>query len=245
MDQIPKPICTHDYIFSYCILSNFTSILSAYFIFPRELIRLILLQYYVLKTHFDISVLDNTGRDRLFLNLWMYAILETYHNVDIKFDINDAKKHLIALPGSEIKTYATKYRDVPLFVDIYNTSGIIDISNYDRLASSDRQVYRFKYVFNIVKQSMNKPTYIKDSFMWTSLTFLQSNAVEENNVLIVDKKGEVFAKGTILKLGFEESEIKIQEIYLVTIFEEGDIGTFLTSHIAFYLKDHSNYVLNQ
>lgn len=144
MNDNEKPVCSSKHLLISCILDLFASNMFLYFQIPREIIRLILSHYHYVETHFNIGNID---RDMLFRQLWLYAKSQIHgYKLNCSYNIC-TKEALIALPGSDKKTYMKSYNGIPIELDIYSQSSIINISLYEVLYGEDK----FKFVFDVTR----------------------------------------------------------------------------------------------
>lgn len=246
-----QPICTSKYLLISCILNQFALIINAYFQIPHEIIQLLLSHYYVLETHQDIG---GVPRDKLFFNLWKYARSRQALSDFIQpyFNLQEAKKLLIALPGSTDKTYVMAYRDVPIFVNLYSTDDIINVSFFDNLYGKNK----FKFVLEVTRKAIQidlMHNYIENTSLYKCEFHLNEPVNtkylpnDNDNGLIVTM-GTVMAKCTVLNTKFirETSilhDVVITESYDIS-YEPGNIYTISNSLIAIYSSRVSKYILH-
>lgn len=244
----PPALCPSKFGFLSFILFQFAQINNIYFFIPHELIRLILLHYYLLETHFDISKLDihYLGRDRLFAFLWKFIKMTSFPFPP--FDIEKAKKCLISLPGSKEKTYISEFDGVYFNLDIYNKNGFINVSYFNNNYGKNN----FKYVFDIPLKSYDRPTFRIKNAIEDPKYHLQ-NPQTGDKVLILDE-WTVSASGVIIQFikykGKKYTQIKITQLYsILNCPERNRDYLYISSHspdfkLAYYSEKESVYVFD-
>lgn len=236
-----KPIPPEKFVFISCILSQFRLILESYFLFPEEIIRLILLNYYILETYIDISELDkyNRGRNRLFDYIWKF--LKWFQWKNRKWNIISIHKtpyRLIEL----IKFTSNKGEDF-FNLDLFKSNYIINIYHFDNFFGN----HSFKYIFDISKDSVHRPTYIIRQEVHRP-----DSPKKDDEVLILDHF-EVVAKGVITCF-IDETAYRLKKTYInITKFysiiikyvKNGYITVPNRKHdfmLAYYSKSESKYI---
>lgn len=230
------------FLFASLVLNRLAETFDVYFNFPHELIRSILYRYYLIETHIDIRDIVGTERNILFKNLWKFALLK--HDpkgfINPHFFLDDAKNELVSLNDSKFKTYSGTYKGVPLLIDIYNPTGFIDKSDYDRLHEEGS----FQHVVDTLRNARDIPRYIVKTQKSSNLSYYLFYPREGDLVLVI-KDFKVRASGIVqpesVYTRYGWKMVKITKSYKIN-YKPNDVFDFTYRNLAVWSKTENDFI---